>query len=316
MAISREVKTGILVIAGILLLYLGYKFLDNSAIFNKSRVYHVQYENVAGLAASAPVTVNGLEVGNVERIEFTGDSAELLVTFKVDTDFQFSKTSTVQIYSSGFIGGNNLAIIPDFTNKEIAQSGDMLKGEIQQGMIDGIMDKFAPLSEGLESTVIALDTLLSNLNEVLDDKTKNNLKSSIANLNSTLVSFNGVSKDIKGMLDNNKEKLNSTFANLDITSKNFAKLSDSLAQLEIGQMTKDMQNMIAKFETITTRIDNGEGSVGKLLKDEELYNNLTGASAELEKLLEDMKLNPKRYVHFSLFGKKAKQYETPNETNE
>ena len=314
MKLSRPVKTGILVIAGILLFIFGYNFLKNSSIFETDRIFYVKYDNVAGLAQSAPVTINGLTVGQVKSIDFVNASGGLVVTFSVEKDFDFSKNSMVQIYSSGFIGGNNLGIIPANDGGKMAQSKDTLNGDIQAGMIDGIMEKFVPLEKSIELTLARLDTVLVGVSDILDEKTKENLRSSISNLNQTMVSFNGVSRDMKSILNTNKDKLNSTMANLDKTAENFAKLSDSLAQIETGALVRNMEATIGKLNNIAEGIENGEGSVGKLLKDEKLYNNLTGASKQLEQLLEDMKLNPKRYVHFSLFGRRAKQYNTPKDT--
>ena len=314
MKLSREVKTGILVISGILLFIFGYNFLKNSNLFETDRIFYVKYDNVAGLAQSAPVTVNGLEVGQVKSIEFANENGGLMVTFSIEKDFAFSKNSTVLIYSSGFIGGNNLGIIPANDGAATAKSGDTLQGEIQAGMIDGIMDKFMPLEKSLEHTLARLDTVLVGISDVMDEDTKKNLRSSISNLNQTMASFNGVARDMKSLLNTNKEKLNSTLSNLDITAENFAKLSDSLAQIETGELVRNMETTISKLNSIAEGIDNGEGSVGKLLKDDKLYDNLTGASKQLEQLLEDMKLNPKRYVHFSLFGKKPKQYDASQDT--
>ena len=102
---------------------------------------------------------------------------------------------------------------------------------------------------------------------------------------------------------------------MEATTENFKKLSDSLAQIETGKMVKDLENVLGRFNSIMDGIENGEGSMGKLLKDEKLYDNIEGASKQLEYLLQDMKLNPKRYVHFSLFGKRAKEYNTPEDPN-
>lgn len=314
MKLSREVKTGILVLSGILLFIFGYNFLKNSSLLETDRIFYVKYDNVAGLAMSAPVTINGLEVGQVKRIDFLNKNGGLLVKFSVEKDFEFSRNSVVQIYSSGLIGGNNLGIIPVNDSAKKAKSGDTLTGEIQTGMIDGLMDKFVPLETSLKQTLAKLDTVLGGVVEIMDEETRENLRSSIANFNATMISFNGVSRDMKSLLSTNKDKLNNTFANLDATSENFARLSDSLAQLQTGELVRSMEATIEKLNNIAVGIDNGEGSVGKLLKDDKLYENLTGASKQLEQLLEDMKLNPKRYVHFSLFGKKAKQYNPAQDT--
>ncbi len=314
MKLSREVKTAILVLSGILLFIFGYSFLKNSDLLNTSKVFYVKYDNVAGLASSAPVTINGLAVGKVVNIDFADNTGKLVVKFSVEKDFQFSKSSMVQIYSSGFIGGNNLGIIPNMESNVMAVSGDTLKGEIQAGMIDGIIEKFDPLEKSLMQTLSELDTVLKGVNEVLDEDTKASLRSSIASLNQTMTSFKGASRNLNSLLGENKEKMSNTLSNFDTTAQNFAKLSDSLAQINIGALATSLETTISKLNGIAEGIDNGDGSLGKLLKDEELYDNLTGASSQLEQLLEDMKLNPKRYVHFSLFGKRAKPYETTKDT--
>lgn len=314
MKLSREVKTGIFAIVSILLFILGYNFLKGSELFNKPKIFYVKYKNVGGLAPAAPVTVNGMKVGKVKDVYLASNKGgEVIVEFVIEKDFQFSKTSTVKIYSSGFIGGNNLGIIPDYTSNDMAKPKDTLKGDVEPGMIDGILNKFDPLQASVVTTLSKLDSVLSDLDEVLDANTKSNLRESIAKLNQTMTAFNGAASNMNSLLASNKDKLNNTFANLDTTTQNFARLSDSLAQMETGKMMKELQGTISKFNDIASQIESGEGSVGKLLKDEKLYNNLEGASKQLEQLLQDMKLNPKRYVHFSLFGKKAKEYDPPTD---
>ena len=238
------------------------------------------------------------------------------MSFTVENDFKFAKSSIVQIYSGGLISGNNLGILAEYDPNNMAKSGDTLQGIIQQGILDQVTGKLAPLEAKIESTLTSLDTLLIGMNQVLDDQSKKNLKNAIANLNGTIYEFRGASQSINQLLDENKDKLGNTIANLDTTTENFAKLSDSLAQIETGKIASDLQGIVDKLNGISAQIENGEGSMGKLLNDEALYENLSGASLELEKLLEDMRLNPKRYVHFSLFGRKQKPYEPPTESQE
>ncbi len=127
-------------------------------------------------------------------------------------------------------------------------------------------------------------------------------------------SLNGASGKLNTLLANNIENINGTFTNLNQMSLNFSKFSDSLAQIQTGKLAADLQNVIGRFDAIVTDIDNGQGTVGKLLKDEQLYTNLEGATEQLEKLLQDLRLNPKRYVHLSVFGKKQREYVAPNDT--
>ncbi len=315
MRLSREVKTGILAIGAILLFIFGYSFLKGTNLLEDHRTFYVKYQNVEGLAKSAPVTINGLPVGKVQNIGFANKTGGLVVEFTVEEDFDFSKNSLVRIYSSGLIGGKSLGIFPSYDPSNIAKAGDTLKGEIEKGMLDAVSERLGPLEEKVNNTLAGLDTLFLGINDVLDEQTRNNLKVTIANLSETAVAFKGASRNINTLLAENKEKLSNTLTNFDTVSKNFASLSDSLAQIETGKMVRDMEDVMSRLDAIVAKIDNGEGSIGKLLKDEKLYDNLEGASLQLEKLLEDMKLNPKRYVHFSLFGKRPKEYSDPEESN-
>lgn len=315
MKLSKEVKTGILSLSAILLFIYGYSFIKGSDIFDSSRIFYVSYQNVEGLDNSARVTINGLAVGKVKSIDLVNKEGGLIVSFSVDREFNFSRNSIVRIYSSSLIGGKQLAIILDNETNNIAKSGDTLKGEIEKGMLEVMTGGLKPLEQKVLTTLSNLDSLVLNLTDVLDDETRLNLKESIVSLNQTMNSFKEASGNLNSLIKTNKEKLNNTFANLEIASENFARFSDSLAQIETGKMVKDLENIISRFNSILEGIEDGKGSIGKLLKDDKLYDNLEGASKQLELLLEDMKLHPKRYVHFSLFGKKSKEYVQPEDTN-
>jgi phospholipid/cholesterol/gamma-HCH transport system substrate-binding protein len=312
--VTREVKTGILAIGAILLFVFGYSFLKGTNLFQDSRVFYVKYDNVEGLAKSAPVTINGFTVGKVNDIGFANSRGSLIVTFTVDSDFLFAKSSTVHIYSEGLIGGKSLGIYPEYNSEDIAKAGDTLRGSIDGGMLDAVTKVLGPLEDRLTTTLTSVDALLFNLNDILDDDTRNNLKESITKLNGTMSNLNGVSGKLNTLLADNKGKLDRTFTNLDEMSLNFSKFSDSLAQIQTGKMAADLQDVLSRFDSIVTGLDNGEGTVGKLLKDEKLYTNLEGATRQLEILLQDVRLNPKRYVNVSVFGKKQKEYITPNDT--
>ncbi|PVW13228.1 MlaD family protein [Marixanthomonas spongiae] len=313
MRLSREVKTGILAIGAILLFIFGYSYLKGSNLLEKHRTFYVKYSNVEGLSKSAPVTINGLKVGKIQNIDFANQAGGLVVEFTVESDFDFSKNSLVRIYSSGLIGGKSLGIFPEYNPNNLAKSGDTLKGEVEKGMLDAVTERLGPLEEKVNTTLSTIDTLLLSINAIVDKDTRENLKRAIASLSDASSSFKGITANVDDLLGDNKEKLNRTFTNLDVTAENFARLSDSLSKIETGQMVEDLENVTSQLNTLVSRVENGEGSIGKLLKDEQLYNNLEGASRQLEELLQDLKLNPKRYVHFSLFGKKPKEYTEPED---
>ena len=227
----------------IFLFIYGYSFLKGSNLFDSSRTFYVTYQNVEGLENSAPVTINGLTVGKVQTIDFVDAKGELLVTFMVEKDFQFSKNSIVRIYSSSLIGGKQIAIIPDNESKIIAKSGDTLQGEIEKGMLEAMSGGLKPLEQKVLITLANLDSLVLNLNNVLDEPTRENLRQSVSNLNQTLASFKSSSNNLNTLLESNKDKISSTISNLEVTSENFSKFSDSLASIETGKMVNDLENI-------------------------------------------------------------------------
>lgn len=313
MKLSKEVKTGILALGALLLLILGYSFLKGKNLFSNSRIFYVKYENVEGLAQAAPVTINGFTVGKVENISFANEKGWLIVRFMVDNDIEFSKNSVVRIYSAGLIGGKSLGIFPEYDAHNIARSGDTLRGEIEDSMLATVTKALGPLETKVNNTLGTLDSLLRNVNDVVDDSTRQNLKDAIGNLNTSLNSFSGITANLDRVLEDNTEKLDRTFTNLDHSLVNIKQLTDTLSEVEIQTLVADFQNVVSRIDNMVTEVDQGKGSVGKLLKDDELYNNLEGASRQLEELMQDIKLNPKRYVHFSLFGKRNKPYKKPED---
>lgn len=311
MKFSKEIKTGLLAIISIALLVVGYNFLKGKNIFNNVRTFYAVYDNVEGLGESSPVTVNGLKIGKVQNISISDKDGKLTVEFNVESDFTFSKNSIARIYGGGIIGGKSLAIVPEFDSAETAKNGDYLKGEIEEGIMELVNDKLSPLQQKIENATVSADSLLTSLNTVFDEQNKNNLKETLANINEMTASFKNAAKKMEEWTVGNDEKINRSISNLDRTTENFANLSDSLAQLEIGKMVNDIEKTIAEFRTMSEKLNQPEGTIGKLINDDELYTNLEGATRQLEQLLQDMKLNPKRYVHFSVFGKRAKEYEKP-----
>ena len=309
--ITREIKTAILVIASILLFIWGYSFLKGRDLLTDYKIFYVQYDNVEGLVNSAPVTINGLTVGKVSSIKFLGASGRIQVTLQIKSDFPFSKSSIASIYEPGLIGGKQIMITPNFEDKTIAKSGTRLQGEVKPGLTSLVAERLTPLQEKVEKMVVSADALLRNVNTVLDSDTKANLKSSIANLDGTLAEFKVASKSVNEMLAENKGKINNSMANFDKASGNFAKISDSIAKVNIGATIKKLEKTLANVDKVMTDIQAGKGTLGKLAKDETMYTNLSKSSKELELLLQDLRLNPTRYVNVSLFGKKNKPYIAP-----
>ena len=312
MKISREVKTAVLVISGILLFIYVYNYLKGENILDSSRTFYTVYDNVEGVASSTPVTINGLVVGKVQEINFKDDdSGKLKVKLLVDSDFEFSKNSTAELYEAGLIGGKAIAIVPAFDNAEKAKKGDFLEGTVKAGLTELVNQRLTPLQEKIETMMVSADSLLTNLNSLFDAQTKANLKNSIAEFGATLESFKNTSISINSLIKDNQEKLNNTLSNVDNISSNLSKITDSISNANLGRTIEELQSTIANFNKVLVSIENGEGSIGKLFQDEGLYKNLKGATKEMEELLRDIKLHPKRY--FRILSKKEIPYKEEEE---
>ena len=311
MKITREIKTAILVIASILLFIWGYSFLKGKDLLSNYKTFYVQYDNVEGLMSSAPVTINGLTVGKVSGVKFLNNLGKIQVELQIKSDFPFSKSSVASLYEPGLIGGKQIMITPNFNDKTIAESGITLQGNVKPGLTSLVAERLTPLQEKVEKMVVSADGLLKNVNSILDAKTKADLKSSIANLDATLVEFKLASHNVNEMLADNKGKFNSTMTNVDKASANFVKMSDSLSKANIGKTVKNLEKTLASFDKIMADVQSGKGTLGKLAKDETMFNNFAKTAKELELLLQDLRLNPTRYVNVSLFGKKNKPYKAP-----
>ena len=313
MKLSREIKTGIIVIGGILLFILGFSYLKSTPLFDNSKTLYAVYPDVGGLQAGTVVSINGFGVGKVNDIKFKDTKGNLVVTFTVSSDFQFSKNSTVELYDTGIIGGKGLQITPVFDGAETVRSGDTLSTETRPGLTELAQEKLTPLFKKFESAVSDADSVLINVNQVLDTKTKKDLQTAINGLSELMVSLNGSAKVLNDILANNEQKLDSSLTNFEILTSNFAKLSDTLNNAGLGRTLASLETTMANLDKVISKIEQGDGTLGKLMNDKELYSNLTAASRELDLLLQDFRLNPKRYVNVSVFGKKQKEYEVPED---
>ncbi|WP_339629551.1 MlaD family protein [uncultured Maribacter sp.] len=313
MKLSREVKTGIIVIGGILLFIMGFSFLKSTPIFDNSKTFYAVYPNVGGLQSGTTVSINGFSVGKVNDIKFLDEKGNLLVTFTVGNDFKFSKNSLVELYDTGIIGGKGLQIRPVFDATGIAQSGDTLQSETRPGITDLAQQKLTPLVRKFESAISGADSVLVNVNSVLDSNTKKELKEVIGGLNVLITSLNKSTTSLNSVLEGNREKLDNSFKNFEVLTSNFAKLSDSLNSAGLGRTLASLESTMASLDQVAQKIENGDGTLGLLMNDKELYSNLNSSSRELELLLQDFRLNPKRYVNVSVFGKKQKDYTVPEE---
>lgn len=314
MKITKEVKTALLAIVAILLLIFGYSFLKGKNWFDASRTFYAIYNDVEGLTPSSAVTINGLKVGSVTKIGFLDNSGKLVVAFSVDTELPFSEESIAQVYGGGLIGGKSLAIIPKYDQGNIAQSGDTLQGEIEEGLLELVNERLTPLQEKVEKAIESTDSLINSFNEVMNPATRENLKQSIANLDMAMASLKNSAQSVEGILQENSIKIDTAITNFAQVSQNLKSFSGELNEIEIAEISNRLEAAVANIEVVTEKLNSGDGTAAKLINDPSVYNNLERATNQLDELIQDVKLNPKRYVHFSIFGKNPGPYSKPRDS--
>ena len=309
---SKEFKTGLIALVIIIGFIWGYNFLKGQNLIDTgTRIFKVEYGKIGGLTRSSAVTINGLKVGKVDKIEFNTTKEKrghLIVTFIVENEFQFSKKSIVKIYSPNPLSGSNLAIVPNYEG-EMAVSGDILQGEMEESLFTSIGERLNPLQQKIEKVIVKADTLFSGINKILNDETVDGINNSVSNLAATIADIRSTIQHVNSLVVDNQENLKVTFENTRNITENFSKLSDSLTTVNINQIVQKAENAVDNFNELSKKINSGDGYIAKLINDKKMYNNLEAATKELEELLRDIKLNPKRYVHFSIFGKNPGPYE-------
>ena len=314
MKISREVNTALLVISGIMLFIYGYSFLKGSSLLDRDKTIFTVYDEVEGLVPGAKVTINGLSVGKISKIDFLSNSTKILITMKIRNELNFSIVSTALLYETGLIGGMAVAIKPVFDKGREILSGDTLPSEVKPGLTELINRQIEPLQAKISSMLSSADSLFIGVSNILDNDTQVNLKNTLQNLSNTTRNLNEASGSLIKILDENENYLNTTFSNFADTSANFKSITDSISDANISLTIKQFNKTVKGLNLIVSSIESGKGTLGKIVNDESLHESLMDASDELESLLSDLKNHPKRYINFSIFGKKEKPY-LPEENN-
>ena len=309
MKITREIKVAVLVISGIALFIYLFSFLMGENLLSNKQTYYTEFD-YNSLSMSSPVTIKGNKIGKVEEIKYEFETGKTRVAFTVNPDLTFSKNSTIRLYETGLMGGNALAII-DANDGNVAEPGDFIASEVQPGLVNTLKNEFTEISGDLDITLKSADSLVTNLNELVEDDSAAGLKSAIAELNVTLKSFNNLSVSVQSVISENDKKIATILDNFEKTSTDLSELAAELKAANLGTTVKDLDKALVSLQGLLSRVENGEGTIGKLLKDEALYNNLEGASAQLELLLLDIKLHPARYRRF--LSKREIPYEAPTQ---
>ncbi|KJD33030.1 mammalian cell entry protein [Tamlana nanhaiensis] len=307
MKISKEIKTGILVLLGIILFIFGFNYLKGQNLLESNNVYYTEF-NYNALTPSSVVTVKGNPVGKVTEIKYDYKTGKTRVAFFVNEQLVFSKNSKIRMYETGLMGGNGLAILVR-KDGERAKPGDVLESEVEVGLVTSLSKNFSGLSTDLDLTLKSADTLMSNLNKLVEDDSSQGLKATIYELNETLKSFKGTSNSVNSLIGKNDANIEALLANFKTMSADLAVVITELKEANLGNTVATLNTTLANLNNVLAKVNSSDGTLGKLLQDDALYTNLEGATKELEALLQDIKLHPKRY--FRILSKKEIPYQEP-----
>lgn len=310
MNLSKEIKAGLIAVLAIASFVVFFQFLKGKNVFTTDNFFYVKYYNVGGLERSNAVTINGLKVGLVDDIIPITDAQgkiSFIVKISVDNQYNFSKNSSVEIFEPGLMGGKQLKINLVY-DQATAKDGDTLKGNYQQSMLNAVASEMTPK---VSSVLTKMDSTLANTNKLLDEQNRREIKELLINLNQTLNAFKTTAHQTNQLLSGNEPKINAlltnanqTMASTKNTLEKFGNVADGIDTQKLNQSITKLSETADKLNVVINGINNGEGSLGKLAKNEELYNNLVKTSSSLNELITDLKENPKRYINISVFGKK------------
>jgi phospholipid/cholesterol/gamma-HCH transport system substrate-binding protein len=311
---SRELKTGIVGIGGILLFILGYSYLKSSPLFDNSMTLYAVYDHVGGLQSGTTVSINGFQVGQVKDIRFLDASGKLLVTISVDGGLAFSNQSLAELFDTGIIGGKGIQILPKVTMPYTpVQSGDTLPTQVKPGLTELLQQQINPLQLKVESMINNADSVMLGINQLMNPTTRIQLQESISGLNQLIAQLNETTTSINTVMGKHGKTLDRGFTDLGVSAKNLASITDSINRQDLGATIRHLGDALTQINVVLDQVNQGKGSLGQLAQNEDLYQHLSQSTQELALLLQDMRLNPKRYVHLSVFGKKQKAYEKPSD---
>ncbi len=312
MKISHEVKVGAVAVITIGAFILLFNFLKGTTLFTSTDTYHIVYSDIAGLKESSPVEINGYQAGVVQDIRLINDGSGLiLVSLSVDRNFKVPEDTRAEITTATLIAGMKV-VLRMGESSEMCHNHDTLDGYVATSIIDRLSQTLSPLEGNITDMIIKLDSVISSLNDLFTPEMKGNIQSAVADISGITASIREISDSKKDELAASIDDLkaftailSSNSTTLDSTLQNIGEISDALAAADLGTTLASLRTSLENLDQIVQGISKGEGSAGKLVTNDSLYTNLSNTLYNLDLLLRDMKDNPKKYVHFSLFGKKA-----------
>lgn len=310
---KRLMKIGLLALTSLLALIIGTNYLKGIYLFDKDKVYMAVYEKIDGLVVASPVLVNGFRVGQVRDIQFLDKtSGRILVRLAIEDQYQLPKNTTAFIYSIDIMGTKGVKLTMG-NSSDMLSPGDTLITGIEGDLKDQVSMQMLPLKNKAESLMLQVDSVLAVVRYIFNESTRQNLSSSFASIKNTIANLENTTYTFDTLVTTEKRRLASIISNVEsITAnlknnnepltraiKNFSNISDSLAAADLRQTIDNANTALLSFNELMNKANHGDGTIAQLLNNDTLYTNIENATYNLNRLLRDMRENPKRYVHFS-----------------
>ncbi|ADQ81182.1 Mammalian cell entry related domain protein [Paludibacter propionicigenes WB4] len=297
---TREVKVGIMAIVAIFVLYFGLNFLKGISIFTPVSYYYGSYENLGGLVPSTPVYVKGYKVGQVEKISYDfSKQKSFVIKISVSKDIKLPKGAKMELYDEGIMGGKAVQLVyaPITPTQAMYEPGDTIESKVGLGLMAQLSGDLVPK---IESISLQADSLIRSVRVLVENK---DLTKSLSSIEHTTANLAVSSSQLKKMMNNEVPRI---LSDVNVVTSDFKLISGNLKKIDYAATFASVNHTISNLSLITDKINNSEGTLGMLLNNKDLYINLSNTAASSDKLLIDLQKNPKRYVHFSLFGSKTK----------
>lgn len=297
---TKEIRIALTVIIGIVVLFVGMNFLKGIIVFSNDNSYKVVMRDINGLSASSPVYANGFQVGVVRNIlyDYEGVNGGIIVTIDVDNKMRIPVGTTAEV-SSDLMGNLKLNLILSDNMRESIEPGGVIIGSLGKGM----MDEVAQMMPQLKALLPKLDSILTNVNIIMSDPA---LKSIIDNVNGATDNLNKSSAQLNKMMTQFESTMPGMLQKVDAVLGNTEQITSDIAKADIATTMKNISVTLQNCRELTDKLNSNEGSLGKLINDPSLYDNLNATMRDADSLMIDLKSHPKRYVHFSIFGRKDK----------
>lgn len=315
MKIKTEYKVGLIGVITIVILYFGIMYLKGKDLFNVETSYYAVFDDVSGLYKSNYIYLNGMKVGYIKDITNIDPHArKFLVWIAVKSEIKIPVDSKIMIFSSDMLGSKALKIDMGFSPTSFERK-DTIASAIENGMLDQLSANLTPIVVRLNSVITNLDTLLVSVNHVMDKNTQADIKASMASIRRSVNNIENITVQVDGLVGSEKQKITKILSNAESITTNFREnndkltnainnfnnISDTIAKAKLGTTIRETNMSLNSLSKILKSIENGEGSAGLLIKDDKLYRNLESSTKNLNALIEDIKLNPKKYINVKIF---------------